>query len=413
MKIAFISYEYPLDTAIGGIATYTYQAAVLMQRRGHQVEVFSGSPHRSECINNNGLIVHLVRSESRSNFSERVVPAFVDRHHKLGFDVMESPEIGAESFHVTDAVPDIPLVVKLHTPSFLLNAINRTPLTLKMKLRRVIGALRRGKLPTPFPKTVYDFSQDREYIQTNKADLVSAPSKSLCNKLLATWHLDPDKVRVLPYPYLPGAELLQIPIESQFQCITFIGRLEVRKGILDLADAIPVVLKKHPEVLFRFVGSAWPSPVPEMNMQQYLLKRLRRYRDNLEFSGAVTPEQIPKFLAKTDICVFPSRWENFPNVCLEAMSAGRGIVGSSAGGMTEMLDNGKAGLLIPPRSPCAIAEATLKMLDNPKLRMHLGKRARARILDDYSTDRIGRLQEEGYSQAIKSFHRQKESHSVI
>ncbi|MGC1309737.1 MAG: glycosyltransferase family 4 protein [Phormidesmis sp.] len=404
MKIAFISYEYPLDTAIGGIATYNYQAANLMQQRGHQVEVFSGSSHRSGCIDDNGVVVHLVKSEGRSDFAEQVVSTFVERHHELKFDVIESPEIGAESFHITNIVPDVPLVVKLHTPSFLLSEINYTPPTLKMKFRRVIGSLRRGKLPMPFSKTVYDFSQDREYIQTNKADLVSAPSKSLGNKLIAAWHLDPDKVWVLPSPYLPSAELLKIPIESQFQRITFIGRLEVRKGILDLADAIPVVLKRYPKVLFRFVGPAWPSPEPEMDMRQYLLKRLRRYRENLEFSGAVTPEQIPKFLAETDICVFPSRWENFPNVCLEAMAAGRGIVASNAGGMTDMLASGNAGYLVPPKAPSAIALAICKLISDPSLRMRLGKAARARVLAEYSSDKIGDLQEASYKEAIKRRH---------
>ena len=64
-----------------------------------------------------------------------------------------------------------------------------------------------------------------------------------------------------------------------------------------------------------------------------------------------------KEYAKVAVCVFPSIWENFPNVCLEAMSAGRGIAASWNGGMAEMLDAGHCGLPFPPNSPQRLAQA--------------------------------------------------------
>ena len=60
MNIAFISYEYPPDTAYGGIATYVHQAAMMLSRRGHHVEVFSGSPHRTGTENEECLLVHRI-----------------------------------------------------------------------------------------------------------------------------------------------------------------------------------------------------------------------------------------------------------------------------------------------------------------------------------------------------------------
>jgi glycogen synthase len=55
MKIAFISYEYPPDTAVGGIATYVYHAAKMMNERGHNVEVFAASGKRSCSEVENGI----------------------------------------------------------------------------------------------------------------------------------------------------------------------------------------------------------------------------------------------------------------------------------------------------------------------------------------------------------------------
>ncbi len=271
-----------------------------------------------------------------------------------------------------------------------------------MKIRRYIGALRRGKKPIPFPSFHYDVNNDIERINTLEADEITTPSKALGDKLIETWGLPSERVFNIPNPYIPSEELLNIPVETNKNVVTFIGRLEIRKGVLDLAQAIPLILRKHPNAKFRLVGSPWPSPQPGLDMQKYMEKRwLRNYKQSIKFTGSVPLEKIPSILANTDICVFPSLWENFPNVCLEAMAAARGIVGSNAGGMKDMLDLGKAGKLVPPRSPKKIAEAVIELLDNSQLRMEMGKIARDRVLTEYNLERIGALQEASYARAIE------------
>lgn len=400
MKIALISYEYPPDTAFGGIATYTLQIARLMQQRGHRVEVFAGSPYQEGVTLNGGIRVHRVRCHNRAEFSSAIAPIFADRHQLEAFDVVESPEIGAESQGITALVSDVPLVVKLHTPTYLIRQVNYMPPTWGLQLRRVIGALRRRQRPTLLSKPPYASDQDGERLQTLKADLITTPSQALGQELVRTWQLNPVKIRVVPNPYLPTPTLLNIPVATQTHRVTFIGRLEVRKGVLELAAAIPKILRHHPDVQFRFIGAAWPSPTPGLNMQQYLLQRLHRYRRQIEFTGAVPLEAIPTLLAETDICVFPSRWENFPGVCLEAMAAARGIVGSSAGGMVEMLEQGAVGRLVNPAQPQEIATAVNELLSQPNLRIQLGQAARDRILTHYNLATIGQLQEQIYAEAI-------------
>ncbi|MEM9922919.1 MAG: glycosyltransferase family 4 protein [Cyanobacteria bacterium P01_D01_bin.50] len=401
MKIALISYEYPPDTAIGGIATYVSQIAKVLHNRGHHVEVFCGSPHRSGSQEENGIWVHRVMGKKGSDFSEYIGRVFAERHQSIQFDVVEGTEHSASARGAVAQVPDIPLIVRLHTPTFLVGKINFVELSLAGKVRWVGGALRRGKIPTHFPQWKYDPTSDIERIHTLEADEIASPSKSLGNQLISTWSLPPQRVVNVPYPYVPSQELLDIPIETNTNVVTFIGRLEIRKGILSLAEAIPMILKQCPTTKFRFVGPVLPSPQPNLNMREYLEKKLKSYHKSLEFTGGVSPDRIPSFLAKTDICVFPSRWENFPNVCLEAMAAGRGVVGSSAGGMAQMLDGGRVGRLIPPKNSKKIAEAVIELLKNPQLRMQLGQAARDRVLSEYNLDRIGKLQEASYERAIE------------
>jgi glycogen synthase len=73
MKIAFISYEYPPDTAKGGIATYVYNVALMLHNAGNQVEVFAGT-HKSESYSSviEGVFVHRIHIENKKEFSTKV-----------------------------------------------------------------------------------------------------------------------------------------------------------------------------------------------------------------------------------------------------------------------------------------------------------------------------------------------------
>ncbi|MBD2297305.1 glycosyltransferase family 4 protein [Nostoc sp. FACHB-190] len=404
MKIAIISYEYPPDTAYGGIATYMYQIAKMLTQRGHLVEVFACSPYRSGTHIEDGIKIHRILEENRTNrrnFSGRIGKVFAERHTIVHFDVVEGAEAGAHTKGSLEINPDIPLVIKLHTPTFMIDEINYVEPSLQMKIRRFFGALRRGQKPKPFFHELYNINTDIERLHTLEADEITTPSKALGEKLIAEWQLPSEKVFHIPNPYIPSEELLNIPVETQTDVVTFIGRLELRKGVLELTQAIPNILQQYPKAKFRFVGALWPSPQPGLDMRRYIEKQLKRYSNSLEFTGPIPLDSIPSILATTDVCVFPSRWENFPNVCLEAMVAARGVVGSNAGGMFDMLDSGKAGLLVPPHAPDKIAEAVVELLKNPKLRMQLGRVARDRVLSEYNLERIGALQEASYIRAIE------------
>ena len=115
-----------------------------------------------------------------------------------------------------------------------------------------------------------------------------------------------------------------------------------------------------------------------VDMKSFLAQKLAQHTGAVEFPDPLTPGEIPALLAGTDICVFPSLWENFPNTCLESMSAGRGVVATNPSGMAEMLRDGgeEYGRLVPPRSPGGIASAVIGLLQDSEERMRLGAAAR-------------------------------------
>jgi glycogen(starch) synthase len=299
MKIAFVFYEYPPDTADGGIATYLRQVARMLCARGHQVEVFAGARGREGTFDDgDGITVHRIACpEGRARFHRPVAAAFQQRHARVGFDVVEGAEYLADSRDIPAHCPEIPLVVRLHTGTYLLNRLNRPHVSSMFKLRVL-----RGALPQWMRRSYwrYDKARDVERLHALDADHIASPCSAMSNVMISVWDLDPQRVTLVPPPFLPSEALLNVPVDTCTNTVTFLGRLEVRKGVLDLARAIPRILRRHPQVRFRFVGRTHHySPQPGLDMRQYLERELAGYGEAVEFAGAVALDEVPNVLATT------------------------------------------------------------------------------------------------------------------
>ncbi len=321
MKIAYISYEFPPETGYGGIGTYTYQIATALAAKGHYIEVFSSSPtgnKRNIEIAEN-LLLHRVKAGKRSVFSELIVEVFRERSSIVCFDIIESPEYCAEGLEVRKAFPDIPMIVKLHAPLFLINKINNIFLqkSLKKRLKSYIGLQQYNKM------------MDKDYQLTSSVNAICAPSYALAGVIKKTWQIN--SIDVIPNIFIPPHSYLSLPVLSLGKTISFIGKLNVLKGMKSLTDTIPFVLKKHPDAKFRFIGRDGEAPGNNRSMKEYMLATLHKYSSSMEFIGYDNNEDIPTFLTDTDIIVLPSLWENYPYTCLEAMSAGKAMLCSDKG----------------------------------------------------------------------------------
>lgn len=417
MKIALITFEYPPETSQGGIATYFHQIAKIMHSRGHHVEVFAGGwgETRRECAD--GVIVHRLKShETRDldvaykGFQQSLGSYFLLRHNDIHFDVIEGPELEAEAREVVRHVPNIALVIKIHSPSILLWRYSELyPNTPELR-ERIIWTIRSRLYGYPIfwndskkelEKPDLLIHKDRiERDHLRDADDIMAPSKEIVSRLAPEWLTDQVKIHIVNNPYIPSQGLLAIPIDTMTNVVTFIGRLQVLKGVIELSLAIPLILKRHPNVKFRFVGDT--SSCSLGDLRSYLKNfLLRNYAHAVEFIDFVEYGNISEVYSSTDVCVFPSLWDNFPNVCLEAMAAGRGVVGTNSGGMATMIASDEVGRLVPPGNPQRIADAVIDLLSEPEKRMRIGRAARQRVLEEFSADRIGIMQEDSYIRAIK------------
>ena len=377
MRICFISYEYPPDTGIGGIATYILQITSLFSKKGVDVEVICGSKNRSgtEVISDSYTITR-IRCLNQEAFNTLFSKVVRDRHRLKPFDLAEIPEYGAGALFIEQEIKEIPLIVKLHTPRFLIKQINDFYYDQK-PLRKLMN----------FFKGSYQKEKDPEYQSTLKADHIISPSVSLKEIVSSTWNIPAEKIIHAPSPYQPNENFFSIDINGSSQTILYIGRLETRKGVWNLAKAIPLVLKNNPDAKFIFVGKDSKGPHREKSMKKLMLSEIGDFEENVTFIDHVQITEIPGYLSKAGICVFPSIWENFPNVCLEAMAAGRGIIASQNGGMRDMLEDNQAGLLVDPHNVDIIAESIIHLLQHSMERIQMAKAGRNKV-KDYYNDRL-------------------------
>jgi glycosyltransferase involved in cell wall biosynthesis len=156
--------------------------------------------------------------------------------------------------------------------------------------------------------------------------------------------------------------------DSTAPLVLFNGRFVERKGIHELMKAIEIVLTQAPAV--RFVLAGGHRGCTAAHMESWLLPtQLHPMRKQIQFTGWLTPGELANWYRAADILVVPSWYEPFGMVILEGMLHGLAIAASAVGGPREILDHERTGLLFPAKDPKALAEAILRLVRDPNLRL--------------------------------------------
>lgn len=381
MNIVLISYEFPPITAAGGIGSYMYHLSVFLTCKGHKVTVFSANTVDTELIicEQNYCTNYQVPAQSNEIFRVSVVAVFEQYLQSNTVDIIESPEVGACALYIKEKFPGIPLFVKMHTPGVLITKISNTYLPVAKKIRFVAGALKRGKLDAGY-WAKYDKNKDTdlEYQICMKADILLSPSMALKNWASEFWGIPSKRVQLLPNPFSIQDELFSLNLQNRPSVISFVGKLSVLKGMKALAKAIPVILEKNKGYKIYLVG----RDVVEngQSMQAYMQQELAAYESRIVFTGALKREALKEIYASSKICVFPSLWENYPNVIMEAMAAGAAVAASAVGGIPEIINHPSLGILFDPKNANQIAAAVNKLLQDNTARLAMAAAARKNLL---------------------------------
>lgn len=215
-----------------------------------------------------------------------------------------------------------------------------------------------------------------------QAEALLAPSQFIADEIEARHGLPPGAVHVIPYPLGPGAPLQRADEAWARPEVLHVGRLEGRKGVHEWAAAVAEVGREEPALRAVFAGGDTPlHATGEGSVRQALQAALpAAARAQLRFHGNLDAAALQALRARCGLAVVPSRWENFPYSCMEAMASGLPVIVSPQGGMREMVVDGESGWIAPQGSPAGLAEALRRALAcPPSRRKAMGAAAAQRI----------------------------------
>jgi len=173
----------------------------------------------------------------------------------------------------------------------------------------------------------------------------------------------------------------RLGIPTQAPVVLFVGRLTRDKGIPELMEAFSQLSNQFLELRLLLVGcfeDGDPLPVR--------IRRCLETHPRVIFAGAV--QDTTPYYAVADVVVLPSHREGLPTVVLEAQAAGKPVLGASATGIVDVIENGETGLLFPVGDVPALAEAMAMLISDQGLARKLGLAGQEQVKRKFRQEQI-------------------------
>jgi glycosyltransferase involved in cell wall biosynthesis len=273
----------------------------------------------------------------------RAVASFIDRRHSEDpFDLVEYSE-GGDYWH------------RQHRPFKVVTHLHGSRYTFLKHSGRLVTAAdwRQRKLELAFIRG---------------ADWVFSPSRALAGIVQEEAGVTLPSLTILPYPLdaVSAAVAPRKGADAGALRVIFAARNDPVKGGDVLLDAAREIEGSGGGVIFDFFG--------------FVPRRDQSVPDSVRIHGFVPRTELLKSYGRADVAVVPSFWDNSPNTVYEAMASGLPVVGSSVGGIPELIGDGESGFLVAPRDSAGIAGCLQQLRDDTELRVRMGAAARKRIV---------------------------------
>jgi glycosyltransferase involved in cell wall biosynthesis len=393
LRICFLSQDYP-PLGNGGIGQWTREMATGLAKRGHEVTVICRSETDYPYIDFiDGVWVHRITTQSSpaDEAAEENVPlallsysasveAEIQRvQARRQFQVVCGPIFDLEPL-VTLRRSGIPTVISLQTTYGL--ALPHKPDW------RDSAWYRRSHVDKVIAK-------EKDLLRTAPFMLANTPG--LVADLEAGYDvpLTPDRVTIISH----GIEDLaaNVPLSSADASdnarglrLLFVGRLELRKGADILLEALPGLLRQHPQLEVDIVGDDNIDVKGETLRHRFEKVWLRDQVEaaRVTFHGVVLREELLRHYARCDIFVAPSRYESFGLIYIEAMAFSKPVIGLAVGGVTDVVADGVSGLLVKGDNPALLSSAVSRLIEDAPMRIEMGRAGRRIYEQRFNIERM-------------------------
>ncbi len=375
MRVALPTSEYVTEPGFdGGLSNYTHRLALSLSRMGHRPVVFTSSD-RNESVEHEGIEVHRVdvslgRFLNLLNYltlgkagmtliltaQSRALNRRIRRvHAEEPFDVIQYPHLGAIGLF---GVTHVPRVIRLssHQPS--------------------CERMGEGGAGPPHGWQQY-FLEKRAMRATEH---VFGPSRVIAD-IVSKDIGKPVKVIEPPF-FIETSVLDERPYADQLEgerYLVFVGTLNELKGVAVIAEMLHDLLSACPDLLFVFIGKD-REPSPGEWMMDRVWEKAGEYRGRVLYLGTMVHAQLYPILSRAAAVVLPSRIDNLPNTCLEAMGHGRVVIGTRGTSFDQLIEDGENGFLCDVDDPDGLLCAVRRALAlSPEERERMGEKARERV----------------------------------
>jgi glycogen(starch) synthase len=396
MRVLMLSWEYP-PVVVGGLGRHVHALARHLADAGHEVVVLcrheagsDATTHPSTDTVTEGVRVirvaedppHLVFERDLLAWTLAMGHAMVRASHRL----------------LRDWCPD---VVHAHDwlvvhPAVSIAEQQGVPLVATMHATE--AGRHSGWLSQPLNQQVHS----AEWWLANRADALITCSAAMRAEVAYLFEVDPATITVIHNGIEShGWQVRAADLRAARQrhapdgegLLVFFGRLEWEKGVQDLIAALPRIRLARPGTRLVVAGKG--------NHELELVEAARRHRVRraVDFVGHLTDRELRATIACSDAVVLPSKYEPFGIVALEAAAAGAPLVASTAGGLGEVVIDGRTGLSFAPGDINGIATAVASVLADPPAARRRAKAAKARLTEDFDWAHIAEATARVYAAA--------------
>ncbi|MGE5138125.1 MAG: glycosyltransferase family 4 protein [Rudaea sp.] len=397
MRVLMLSWEYP-PHIVGGIGTHVTALVPALARLGVHVTLVTprwGGGDFITRLGNNAVVYRIDMPTGRSgNY-------FGDA--KLANTLLQE---AADKLWADDGAGGGPHGFDLiHAHDWLvafaadaLKGLHKTPLV--ATLHATERGRGRGYLSTELSYAI----NTTEWWLAYQAWRVITVSRSMAQEVRAYLNLPADKIDVVPngvdaapFDALVGEDLSSFRqrwAAPGHPLVFFVGRLHYEKGAQVLIEAVPRVLASAPDARFVIAGMG-----PMLDSLQRRALELG-VSDRVTLAGFVSDDERNRLFHVSDVAVFPSLYEPFGIVALEAMAACCPVVVTDVGGLREVVRHEETGIVVHPDNPDSLAWGVLQVLGGKEKAMERAKRAARMVRSEYSWDRIAERTAEVYDRVV-------------
>ena len=401
MKILMLTWEYP-PRIVGGIARVVHDLSKRLIKDGHEVTVVTYRDNTNVPEYENDKGVNVYRVDNYMIHPNNIIDWIMQLNFNLVSKATEiiNKEGGFDVIHAHDWLVT-------YAAKTLKNAYN-------IPIVATIHATEAGRNSGIHDET-QRYINDTEWLLTYEATELIVNSNFMKNDIHRLFGLPFEKINVIPnginLSNFTGIERdydfrRQYAMDNE-KIILYVGRLVYEKGIQHLIAAMPKILSNYHDAKLIIAGRG--------GMMDELKAEARNLGlgNKVYFTGYLDSKQVQKMYKCADVAVFPSTYEPFGIVALEAMLAGVPTVVSDVGGLNEIVNHGVDGMKSYAGNPNSIADSVTALLYDHQLAANVSKKAKQKVKEQFNWEKIAQDTHFTYEKAICQTMAEKQARQML